>query len=182
MTPGEHIGLYGIPSYFPTPVGIIDRMLNVLDMHPGDSILEPSAGEGDIAKFLPRKNLWVAEKNIALCIALVGQGFRLISRDFLTLTHTFDVIIANPPFSSNYQDIDHVYHMWDCLAPGGRFVSLVHEYSAFTPSGNFRYKPNVFQAWMASLGISRELLPQGSFLQARYPTPVSVAMVWGTKQ
>ena len=38
-----------IPGYFPTPRDIVERMVTLADIRPGNTILEPSAGKGSIA-------------------------------------------------------------------------------------------------------------------------------------
>ena len=40
------------PGFFPTPKPIISRMLELADIQPGERVLEPSAGKGDILDML----------------------------------------------------------------------------------------------------------------------------------
>lgn len=179
----EALGLWGIPSFYPTPLSITDRLIDLACIQPKEVILEPSAGKGDIAQRIrqryPNNPLYVGEKNLDLRRILVCQGFHLVTDDFLRWELPVDVIIQNPPFSNNYQDIDHFCQAWRtsrrCV------VSLLHEYSGFTKIGSPRYKPRVFQDWMTRKGIRREMSPEGSFLNSEFPTNVRTCIVWGEK-
>lgn len=181
----EKLGLYGIPSFYPTPPEVTEQMLDKIKVHKNDHILEPSAGKGDMAKIIqkrfPDNPLWVIEKHIELAFSLICQGFRLLTDDFLKFNERFEVIVMNPPFMMNYQDIDHFRHAWDCLVPGGRIVSLMHEYSVYTPAVDPTHKAVQFSQWVTAMGISHEILPERSFAAARFKTNTSIALLWGTK-
>lgn len=181
----EQNGLWGVPSFFPTPVTVTQYMLSKIEVKNTDQILEPSAGKGDMAQVIrgkfPNNRIWTAEKDMTLAIQLLVKGFKVLTQDFLTLKDQFEVIVMNPPFSNNYQDVDHICHAWRCLKEGGRLVALCHEYTAYSPSTNPYYKPTVFNQWTDRMGIHKELLPEGSFLNSEYPTNVRVALLWGTK-
>ena len=45
-----------IPGFFPTPKPLISRMLEIADIKPGDTVLEPSAGKGDILDLISEKH------------------------------------------------------------------------------------------------------------------------------
>lgn len=185
----EHIGLWGIPSLYPTPKNVAEYMISKVPIFATDTILEPSAGKGDLAQIIrgkfPRNNLMVVEKDVLLRAILVLDGFPLVASDIFNFPEhevfTPNVIIMNPPFSANYQDIDHVAHCWQLLPRGGRLVSLMHKFSAYSPSSNPFYKPNIFQEWMDRVGLQKELLPEGAFAEAEQPTNTEIALVWGTK-
>lgn len=136
-----------IPGFFPTPLHVVEDMLDYSGIQPGDEVLEPSAGGGAIAdvirKRYPDARLSVIERHLTLQDLLRAKGHRLVGEDFLrwplqmdqamSVPARFDVIAMNPPFE-RYQDIDHVRHAYDCLAEGGRLVSIVSESPFFHSS------------------------------------------------
>lgn len=126
-----------IPGFFPTPVPLIERMIELADIEKEHSILEPSAGKGDILDTIkalyPDANLklYACEVHSTLREILKLKDYSLIAADFLELnTPKFDRIVMNPPFE-NGQDIDHVTHALKLLKPGGRLVSIMGEGTFF---------------------------------------------------
>lgn len=122
-----------IPGFFPTPRPLIDRMLEIAELRPGHSVLDPSAGKGDILDVVkervPRLQLFAAEIKPTLYGILLKKGYGMISVDFLAypvVQNQFDRILMNPPFE-NGQDAEHVMHAVQMLAPGGRLVAIVSE-------------------------------------------------------
>ena len=108
------------PDFFPTPENVIDMML-LGETIEGKVILEPSAGNGNIIKYLKTngaKDVLFCEKESELATISSNLG-RMVGDDFLKLNKEdvshIDMIVANPPFS---KDEDHILKMWD-IAPGG---------------------------------------------------------------
>lgn len=176
----EHLGLYGVPSLFPTPAHIGEIMLSRLPrFSPTDVILEPSAGTGALASIIraayPNNPLFVIEKDPWLRLDLFKQGYLVLDHDFFRWREPVDWVVMNPPFSNNYQDINHFCHAWRIARKG--VVSLLHQYSGFAKWG----KPQAFQNWFLRQNIQREMLEEGSFLESEMPSPVAVCMLWGVK-
>ena len=122
-------------QFYETPELIAGMMVDLAEIQEGNCILEPSAGKGAIARVIRErmpKDCWlrvveIFEQNY---LALIEQGFDHVGFDFLEMDATnFDRCIMNPPFTG-LQDVDHVLHAYECLAPGGRLVSVMAE-SAF---------------------------------------------------
>ena len=138
------------PEFFPTPKPIVEKMLSAYylpsrwsNYNPGEerpritSILEPSAGKGDILDYI-RELCWVSEggnkrnspklyaieQNAELASILRSKGHRVISSDFLTYIpeNRLDLIIMNPPFSDG---TEHLLHAWSIL-DGGHIVCLLN--------------------------------------------------------
>ncbi|MBN8865866.1 MAG: methyltransferase [Sphingobacteriales bacterium] len=129
----EKAFLQNIPGFFPTPPDLIERMLDMADLQFNQTILDPSAGKGDILdavlKRFPGKNplLFAFEVNDTLRDILHLKTHGLEGDDFLASkpeNMTYDRIIMNPPFE-NGQDIAHVTHALTMLRPGGRVVAVV---------------------------------------------------------
>jgi hypothetical protein len=125
-----------IPGFFPTPQLLIERMIELLELREPETLLEPSAGKGDILDaimnhFDPKiPPVSAIEPNSSLRDILTLKGYPLVGTDFLEHTKKFDKIIMNPPFE-NGQDIDHVTHALSLLKPGGRVVAIMGEGAFF---------------------------------------------------
>jgi len=117
-------------GFFPTPAPLVERLLEIADLRPGLSCLEPSAGDGAIAAPVAERvgpeNLVAVELLDRNVETLRRRGIRVIQGDFLTYRpeQPFDRVVMNPPFSRQ-ADIDHVWHAWSLLRPGGRLVSIM---------------------------------------------------------
>ena len=109
------------PQLFPTPPALARRMVELADVRPGHRVLEPSAGTGRLLQALPTGCDVTA---VEISPTLARQiGARCV--DFLSLPPVadFDRIVMNPPFA-NAQDIRHILHARQFLAPGGALVAL----------------------------------------------------------
>lgn len=156
-----------IDGFFPTPSPIVKWMLQCADIQPGDKVLEPSAGKGNIADLVrelhPGAQLDVIECNYTLRGILIYKGHNLIAGDCLEVRNPiYNVIVMNPPFEK-LADIDHVRHAYEnLLADGGRLVSIMGE-SAFFRSDN---KAMVFRQWLQEVGGSVFNIPDGAFKES----------------
>ena len=118
-------------GYFPTPAPLVDRLLELAEVGPEHTVLEPSAGQGAISRRLleivPAAQLHVVELQQKHADILAGQGYEhLTVGDFMEADFPcrFDRIVMNPPFE-RLQDIDHVTRAFGLLGPGGRLVSVM---------------------------------------------------------
>lgn len=158
----EARGLVGvIEGFFPTPESIAERMIDLAGRDFSGRWLEPSAGDGALAKFMPRDTVLV-ERSHKLCDILRAKGFPApICDDFTTVDlgpDGFRRIVMNPPFERG-QDIGHVRRAFDLLEPGGRLISIM------SPGPFFRSdrKSAEFREWFDRIGGTVEELPEGSF-------------------
>lgn len=124
-----------IPGFFPTPAPLIERMIGLADLVLGHTILDPSAGKGDILDAVAQKfigknpPLFACEINPTLQEILHLKGYSVLAPDMFDLkpgVDSFDRILMNPPFEKG-QDADHVTHALKLLWPGGRLVAIVGE-------------------------------------------------------
>ncbi len=94
-------------QFFPTPDELAAETVRLANITPDDVCLEPSAGRGAIAKYMPGCDcIELNPKNRAF---LEEQGFKLVHDDFMTFApdKQYSVIVMNPPFTKQ-QDIIHV--------------------------------------------------------------------------
>lgn len=118
-------------NLFPTPPAIAARVAELASVQPGQRILEPSAGAGNLIAALrawERLAITAVEIDHKVFCALTKRFADLDARcaDFLTLGDdlgTFDVIVMNPPFRRG-SDIKHIQHAASKLAGGGRLVAI----------------------------------------------------------
>lgn len=113
-------------DFYPTPVEIIEKMVDGIELH-GKTILEPSAGKGDIVDYLKsfNANVIACEKSPELREILKNKC-PIIENDFLQLkaeqiSH-IQAIIMNPPFSA---DERHIIHAWSIAPDGCRIVAYL---------------------------------------------------------
>lgn len=173
-------GLIGckISGYFPTPVNVVNKLLQKASIEPGMKILEPSAGKGNITEQIklqhPNTQIFVIEKNHTLRNILQAKGYNLIGEDFLQYQEEqiYDRIIMNPPFEEQ-QDIDHVKKAFDVLKPGGRLAAIMSE----SPFFNSNKKSSDFRDWLENVGGTSEKLPEGAFKNSERSTNVSTRIV-----
>lgn len=169
----ESIELMGtlkhVPNFFPTPRKLIEQMLEWSSLAPGMSVLEPSAGKGDIAAQVLAAGCAVdcIERNFTLAEHLRKRGFETRCADFLTVNPApnYDRVLMNPPFERGV-DADHIKHAFNFLKEGGRLVAI-----ACSTTGNR------LQDWVDGLGGIVEPLPSGSFATSERPTQVNTCMI-----
>lgn len=106
-------------DFYPTPEPVIMQMLNGYDVQ-GKTVLEPSAGKGDIIEILLSHGADViACENNEDLQKIVKSKCKLIAEDFLTVkaedVSHISYIVMNPPFSA---DEKHILHAWE-IAPNG---------------------------------------------------------------
>ena len=111
-------------GFFPTPPHHAKRMIELADIKEGMTILEPEAGQGGIADYIP-KNCIVHCTEILPDNAKIlrDKGYVVQEMDFLSQNILqYDRVIMNPPFERQ-ADIDHVLHAFKFLVPGGKLVA-----------------------------------------------------------
>ena len=153
-------------GYFPTPPPVVARMIDLAclaDVPAGSRALEPSAGQGALARPLADRGLLVdcvelQEKNAAV---LRESGFASVSvGDFLTrpVEPLYVRILMNPPFAKQ-SDIEHVRRAHAALAPGGLLVAVMSNGTTFRPFNPARG----FRELVQEHGGRFHPLPENSF-------------------
>lgn len=147
------------PQLFPTPAPLAARMVELADIKPGMTVLEPSAGTGRIIQAVMDTvdtEIVAFEINQALCNQLSetfpSYVLQARCRDFLEVTDNagqWERILMNPPFEKGI-DIKHIKHAYELLKPGGKLVAIC----AGGPRQAEQLKP---------LSDTWEALPAGTF-------------------
>lgn len=164
---GEKRNLKKEFQFFETPDSLADQLVKFAEIEPNDSVLEPSAGRGAIVKAIHRRfpDMCVfGYELMELNQSFLGKipQFKLLGSDFLAECKTsFDIIVANPPFSNN-QDIDHIRMMFDCLKPGGRLVSIASTHWQFAEGR----KEKAFREWIDEVEADVHNVDRGEFKES----------------
>jgi len=139
----------GINGFFPTPDDLAAEMLSGVNWDEVESVLEPSAGKGDLANnivswyqsamssYRARLDLDCVEINPDLRAILKSRGYRVIHDDFLTLhTHKrYQLIVMNPPFAEGDR---HLMKAMEMVQNGGQVVCLLNAQTLRNPNTNLR--------------------------------------------
>ena len=169
------------PDFYPTPENLIRHMLTEGGDLDGKTVLEPSAGKGDIVTALLEAGageVLACENDPAILGALFSgysnnPRFRFLKEDFLQVTREevshVEAIIMNPPFS---HAAHHILHAWD-IAPDGCTVVALCNADSFQHNGT--------QAWQkvreAVETHGRSLTFVDAFATAERQTSVLVALL-----
>lgn len=120
-------------DYYPTPEPLGYMMNQWGWIEEGDSVLEPSAGHGAIARYVPRENpLTAVEPSQSLFSKLqikAGGNGRKFENDVFenyNVVNKHDVVLMNPPFGTGGRmAVDHVSKAFQHLEEGGRIVAII---------------------------------------------------------
>lgn len=118
-------------DYFATPEPIGYKMVQWLQSKPGQSLLEPSAGDGAIARWMPDNTYnTVVEPSRDLTPKLMRNvaGAKVVESTFesFDLHNKFDGIAMNPPFGHGGKTaVEHVAKAYQHLKDGGRLIAII---------------------------------------------------------
>lgn len=173
-------------DFYPTPQNLIDKMLCDLDFSMIKSILEPSAGKGNIIEALKKKEevhsygynkyqfeIDCIEVDQNLQHILKGKSFRVVYNDFLTYNtmKEYDLIVMNPPFSNGCKHLLKALEMQK--RNGGAVICLLNAETLKNPCTNDRQD---LQRKLAEYNAKIEYM-QDAFLDAERKTAVEIALV-----
>lgn len=174
-------------DFYPTPETLIEKMLEGVDLHMINSVLEPSAGKGDLVEGLCKiceretYSRWGGKHELDIdCIELQselqmilkGKKYRVVHNDFLTYNtfKRYDLILSNPPFS---QGAKHLLKMLDMQENGGGVICLLN---AETLKNPYTAERKVLLQRLNELQADIQYM-DGAFLSAERKTDVEVAIV-----
>lgn len=155
---GQKVGI----DFFPTPSAQAQRMVQLAEIKPGDRVLEPSAGNGNIADAAAAAGAQVdvVEISSQLRDILKAKGYEVVAHDFMEYqpSEKYDAVLMNPPFS-NRLDAAHIMRAYEMVKPGGRLVAIAGE-GVFFGSDQ---KAVAFREWLEHHAAEVEQLPAGTF-------------------
>ncbi|SUY92841.1 methyltransferase family protein [Buttiauxella sp. BIGb0552] len=156
-------------NFFPTPAALIARMMKFVSPVNADRVLEPEYGDGRIIRAVlacaPEATVTGVEirEQPLSDLAAMPENVTLLRSDFLSYAPEvkYDAILMNPPFCKR-QDVRHVNHALDLLAPKGRLSAVMSAGTKFR-SDNMT---TAFRARVAALGGRILDLEEGTFRQS----------------
>lgn len=175
-------------DFYPTPDSLINKMLEGVDWNYINSVLEPSAGKGDLAEGINNifnqktsRGYWSSGRKLDLdCIELQpelqmilkGKGYRVVHNDFLSYNtfKRYDLIISNPPFS---QGAKHLLKMLDMQENGGGIICLLN---AETLKNPYTAERKVLVQRLEDLQADINYI-ENAFTEAERKTDVEIALV-----
>lgn len=150
-------------DYFPTPEPIGYKMVEFGQMLEGETALEPSAGHGAIARYVPETNgLTAVEPSASLFTKLQmraggpGRRFEEMTFEEYPLANKHDVILMNPPYgNAGTTAMEHVAKAFRHLNEGGRIVAII-------PNGPAMDKR--MNAWLESKELNGSAVVTGEMI------------------
>lgn len=172
-------------NFYPTPASVISQMVPAdwRKKLPGSYILEPSAGKGDIARWIKDNIGTYGKKATIHCVEIDPQLQAILREEKLTVCGTdflefqpryaYDFIIMNPPFDHG---VDHLLHAFS-IAGQTRIACLLNASNLLDPRTR---KELLLRNLIEQYGSYEVLGPV--FSQAERRTKVEVAVVWLQKE
>lgn len=169
-------------DFYPTPKNLADKMIAKIDWAYVKTILEPSAGKGDLIEsvetFLKthyrygNTQISCIEKDENLQHILWSKGYKLIDSDFIAYEGglQFDAIIMNPPFSNGDK---HLLKAIDMMF-SGQIVCLLNAETLKNPYS--RSRKDLLER-LNELNADVEYL-SGEFEEAERKTSVEIALIY----
>lgn len=177
-------------EFYPTPSHLAGQMAALINWRNVRTVLEPSAGKGDLIEcaikcaansaefFHSRERLPemfdCIEIDENLRHILTGNGYRVVHDDFLTLNTQkhYDLILMNPPFSNGDEHLLKAISMQ--AEHGGQIVCLLNAETIRNPYTNRR---KVLAQLLAEHGATVKMA-EHAFAHAQRKTDVEVAIVY----
>lgn len=176
-------------TFYPTPTDLADKLLEGIDFRLVQSVLEPSAGKGDLANAVVTRKTrydWYNnhEKAVKACDidcievdpvlrqTLEGQGFRVVHDDFLNFEtqKRYHLILMNPPFD---QGAEHLLKALELSERGGKVRCLLNAETLRNPYTEARRQ---LVKKLAGYGAKVEY-QSNAFSSAERRTNVEIAIV-----
>lgn len=177
-------------GFYPTPSKLAGKMLSCVDWNGVFSILEPSAGKGDLADAVSafarnyRNSRRISfnendtyidciERDSDLAALLRGKGLHVVHDDFLTFRSfkQYDLCIMNPPFDNGDE---HLLKALSLMERGGQIVCLLNAETIRNPYTNRR---KVLVQNLHEHNARIEFI-ENAFRHAQRPTDVEIALVY----
>ena len=178
-------------EFFPTPGKLAGRMAALVNWNDVHTILEPSAGKGDLADavlkgcvgrshdryrevYREKEKVDVIELDANLRRILEGKGYRVVFDDFLSFEtkKTYDLVIMNPPFSNGDEHLLKAIELQK--SAGGQIVCLLNAETVRNP---YTIRRQILKNSLAEYAAHIEFV-KDAFKRADRRSDVEVAIVY----
>lgn len=168
-------------NFYPTPKWLVEKMLEGYKWSYDVSVLEPSAGKGDMVDYLKEVekskyktiNVDCIEIDKELIATLKGKEYKVVGDDFLnfnTFKH-YDLILMNPPFDNGDKHLLKAIKMQEVY--GGDVICLLNAETLRNAFSNTRKE---LQTILKKYNAKIEFI-ENAFKNAERTTDVEVAIV-----
>lgn len=169
-------------GFYPTPESLAVKMLAGIQWSYVDSVLEPSAGKGNLAEFARTRmkdrysqrepDIDCIEIDPNLRAILKEKGLRVVHDDFMSYTtqKRYRLIIMNPPFEDGAR---HILKALNLLIAGGQLIALCN---AETLRNAFTGERQMLMRQLNEMNADIEFL-QNEFRTAERKTDVEIALI-----
>lgn len=128
-------------QFYPTPLSIAEMVIKAAEITDGQTVLEPSAGQGGLADVIyqnhPNAKLLCVEISDLNAAVLVAKKHQTIIDDFLEYakktTDSFDRVIMNPPYSMGRYKA-HLAAAANLIKPNGIMVAVLPASCMYMPA------------------------------------------------
>lgn len=168
-------------DFYPTPSKLAGIMFAGIDFNSVRTILEPSAGKGDLIESLRnlrkirdnRIDIDCIELDENLQYILTGKEYKVVFDDFLSFSSgkKYDLILMNPPFSAGDK---HLLKALQMQQNGGQICCLLNAETLRNPYTNERKVLND----LLKKHYARVKYVKNGFKSAERKTDVEIAVVW----
>lgn len=165
-------------DFYPTPRELFDKLVGGSRIC--GRILEPSAGKGDMIRYIREKfrsefRIDAIENDPRLVSALMGEGISVVWDDFLTYEtyKEYDFIVMNPPFSNG---VDHVLKALEMAENQLSYCEIFAILNKETIDNAFSAKRQELLRKLGEYGAELQYV-SGAFSQAERRTDVEVALI-----
>lgn len=168
-------------DFHPTPSKLAGMMFAGIDFKNVRTVLEPSAGKGDLIEYLKnlrkvrdnRLDIDCIELDNNLQYILTGKEYKVVFDDFLSF-HSgkkYDLILMNPPFSEGDK---HLLKALQLQRNGGQICCLLNAETLRNPYTNERKALHE----LLRKNYAKVKYVQNGFSKAERQTDVEIAIVW----
>ena len=172
-------------EFYPTPKKLCGEMIGLVDWKKVNTMLEPSAGKGDIVDAVKgyfhcvdkwsnmRVDVDCVEIDENLRYILKGKEYRVVHDDFMSYetNKSYDLIMMNPPFSVGAR---HLLKAISMQENGGQIVCLLNAETVRNPYSNERKALlQKFEKYGAKVKYIK-----GAFGESERRTDVEIAIVY----
>lgn len=135
-------------EFYPTPDSLLEKVFEGVDWRRIGTVLEPSAGKGNICDYIMKVSSEYPYYNSSIridCIevdsdlqkVLEGKEYRIVHNNFLTFQtfKQYDLIVMNPPFSNG---CTHLLKALELSKNGGNVICILNAETIKNPYCNER--------------------------------------------
>ena len=145
----EEKEMLNVKDFYPTPKSLLEKVFTGLEWSMIETVLEPSAGKGDIVDFIIDKydsetryhssplDIDCIEIDHNLRSILKGKDMRVVHDNFLTFNtfKKYNLIVMNPPFCNGEK---HLLKALDMQKNGGNIICILNAETLKNPYSNER--------------------------------------------